>query len=136
MNNLASVSTDTQWKHKSKKFGNLGRYGKQNMLRPYLKIWEWEWIFGRAVKTIASLGVRKVWKGVTMTKLTVKLYSAAHDPVRLCDLFCRPKYDYRILCNKTRIWIANISTNLCHEGMNTMFLFIHIFPMIEKPFIP
>ena len=28
------------------------------MLRPYLKIWEWEWIFGRAVKTIFSPGVR------------------------------------------------------------------------------
>ena len=24
----------------------------------YLKIWEWEWIFGRAVKAISSLGVR------------------------------------------------------------------------------
>ena len=28
------------------------------MLRPYLKIWEWEGIFGRAVKAISSLGVR------------------------------------------------------------------------------
>ena len=26
----------------------LGRCGRQNMLPPYLKIWEWEWIFGRA----------------------------------------------------------------------------------------
>ena len=31
------------------------------MLRPYLKIWEWEWIFGRAVKAISSLGVRCPW---------------------------------------------------------------------------
>ena len=31
------------------------------MLRPYLKIWEWEWIFGRAVKVISSLGVRSPW---------------------------------------------------------------------------
>jgi hypothetical protein len=37
---------------------NLGRSGRQNMLRPYLKIWEWEWIFGRSVKAISSLGVR------------------------------------------------------------------------------
>ena len=28
------------------------------MLWPYLKFWEWEWIFGRAVKAISSLGVR------------------------------------------------------------------------------
>ena len=34
----------------------MGRCGRQNMLRPYLKIWEW--IFDRAVKAISSLGVR------------------------------------------------------------------------------
>jgi hypothetical protein len=28
------------------------------MLRPYLKIWDWDLIFGRAVKAISSLGVR------------------------------------------------------------------------------
>ena len=28
------------------------------MLRPYLKIWEWHWIFGRAVKAISSQVVR------------------------------------------------------------------------------
>ena len=32
------------------------RCGRQNMLRPYIKNWEWEWIFGRAVKTISSPG--------------------------------------------------------------------------------
>ena len=32
--------------------------GRQNMLRPYLKIWEWERIFGRSVKAISSPGVR------------------------------------------------------------------------------
>ena len=37
---------------------NLGQCGRQNMLRPYLKIWEWEWIFGHAVKAISSPGVR------------------------------------------------------------------------------
>ena len=30
-----------------------------DMLRPYLKIWEWEWIFGRAVKAISSPGIRR-----------------------------------------------------------------------------
>ena len=36
----------------------MGQYGRQNMLRPNLKIWEWELIFGHAVKAISSLGVR------------------------------------------------------------------------------
>ena len=54
-------TTDTQWRQKSKKPENSGRCGRQNMLPPYLKIWEWEWIFGRAVKAIFSLGVRSPW---------------------------------------------------------------------------
>ena len=51
-------TTDTQWRHKSKISEKLGRCGRQNMLPPYYTIWEWEWIFGRAVKAIFSLGVR------------------------------------------------------------------------------
>ena len=31
----------------------------KNMLLPYLKVWEWELIFGRAVKAISSPGVRR-----------------------------------------------------------------------------
>ena len=30
----------------------------KNMLWPYLKIWDWDLIFGRAVKAISSSGVR------------------------------------------------------------------------------
>ena len=33
------------------------------MLRPYLKIWEWELIFGLAVKAISSPGVHIPWDG-------------------------------------------------------------------------
>ena len=54
-------TTDTQWSHKSNKSENLGRFGRQNMLWPYLKIWEREWIFGCAVKTIFLPGVRSPW---------------------------------------------------------------------------
>ena len=32
--------------------------GRQNMLPPYLKIWDWDWVLGRAVKAISSVGVR------------------------------------------------------------------------------
>ena len=56
--NANTRTTDTQWRHKSKISEKMGRCGKQNMLPPYLKIWDWEWIFGRAVKAISSLGVR------------------------------------------------------------------------------
>ena len=56
-------TTDTQWSHKSNISEKLGRCGRQNMLRPYLRIWEWEWILGRAVKAISSLGVRSPWSG-------------------------------------------------------------------------
>ena len=59
-------TTDTQWRHKSKKSKNLGRCGRQNMPRPYLKIWKWEWIFGHAVKAISSLGVRSPCVHITM----------------------------------------------------------------------
>ena len=44
--------------HKLKKSENLGQFGRQNMLRPYLRIWDWDWIFGRAVKAIFSPEVR------------------------------------------------------------------------------
>ena len=54
-------TTDTQWRHKSKISEKLGWCGRQNMIRPFLKIWEWKWIFGRAVKAIFSLGVRSPW---------------------------------------------------------------------------
>ena len=40
---------------------NLGRFDKQNILRPYLKMWNWELIFGRAVKSISSPDVRSPW---------------------------------------------------------------------------
>ena len=43
---LGSRTTNTQWRHKSKISEKLGRCGRQNILRPYLKIWDWDWIFG------------------------------------------------------------------------------------------
>ena len=35
-----SQTTDTQWRHKSKISEKLGRFVRQNMLWPYLKLWE------------------------------------------------------------------------------------------------
>ena len=56
-----SRTTDIQWRHKSKKSEILGRCGRQDMLQPYLKIWDWDLIFGRAGKAISSLDVRSPW---------------------------------------------------------------------------
>ena len=70
-------TTDTQWRHKLKISEKLGRCGRQNMLRPYLKIWEWEWIFGRAGKAISSLGVRSPchWQIARSADAVTKLVS-------------------------------------------------------------
>ena len=56
-----SRTTDTQWNHNSKFFENFSRFGRQNILQLYLKIWDWHLIFGPAVKAISSLGVRNPW---------------------------------------------------------------------------
>ena len=62
-------TTDTQWRHKSE----MGRCGRQNMLWPYLKIWDWDWIFDRAVKAISSLGVLSPWTLHTEINLPLQL---------------------------------------------------------------
>ena len=54
---VRSRTMDTQWRPKSNISKKLGWYGRANMLRPYLKIWDWDGILGRAVKAISSLGV-------------------------------------------------------------------------------
>ena len=71
-------TTDTQWSHKSNISEKLGRCGRQNMLRPYLKIWNWDWIFGCAVKAISSLGVRSpwLWRYKRLTWPLLKMFSS------------------------------------------------------------
>ena len=67
-------TTDTQWRHKSKKSEFLGRCGRQNMVRPYLKIWDWDLIFGRAVKEISSPGVRSPWVNISKFNAKSKIH--------------------------------------------------------------
>ena len=57
----------------------MGPCGRQNMLRPYLKIWDWDWIFCHAVKAISSLGICSPWYkcwhgpwGLEFTPVTAK----------------------------------------------------------------
>ena len=84
---IKSRTTDTQWKHKSKKSENLGRCGRQNMLRPYLKIWEWEWIFGCTVKAVSSLGVSSLWtdtfRTIWLASITQGSNSSNDDPISI-----------------------------------------------------
>ena len=77
-------TTDTQWRHKSKKSENLGWCGKQNMLGLYLKIWEWEWIFGRSVKAISSPGVRSPWTTWSPLKIFYFSFLITQKLSRLC----------------------------------------------------
>ena len=76
---IISQTTYTQWRHKSKKSENLGRCGRQNMLRPYLKIWDWELIFGRAVKAISSAGRKKNLGPIMYQCLYIKLTMSLHS---------------------------------------------------------
>ena len=83
-------TTDTQWRHKSKISEKLGRCGRQNMLPPYLKIWDWDWIFGRAVKAISSLGVRSPWFCLSCL-IKFWLFLTKND-----DFYLKPKTNYRM----------------------------------------
>ena len=61
LQSLLPRTTDTQWRYESKISEKLGRYGRQNILWLYLKIWDWDWIFGRVVKVISCLGIHSLW---------------------------------------------------------------------------
>ena len=64
MSNLKNHVQITDYGHPmkiSKISEKLGRCGRQNMPRPWLKIWEWDWIFGCAVKAISPLSVHSPW---------------------------------------------------------------------------
>ena len=43
------------------------------MLRPYLKIWEWELIFRRAVKAIYSPDVRSPWVSISFSVIMLSI---------------------------------------------------------------
>ena len=99
MHSSKARTTDTQWRHKSKISEKLGRCGRQNMLPPYLKIWEWEWIFGRAVKDVSSLGVRSPCLHINTNvlsksiKLDSKYFSASRWISRTLNILPRLRPD-------------------------------------------
>ena len=98
---IHSRTTDTQWRHKSKKPEKLGWCGRQNMLWPYFKIWDWDLIFGHAVKTISSLGVRSSWihllsgsvHGKSAEKLTLLKFKSSNTC--FSQLYCCTHQKFR-----------------------------------------
>ena len=98
-------TTDTKWRNKSKKSENLGRCCRQNMLQPYLNIWEWELIFGRAVKAISSPGVRSPWVA----------------PSSQCAKNCQSDDQIRIECSRfwtKKFWFTSITYSFLQKSQN------------------
>ena len=95
-------TTDTQWRHKSKISEKLGWCGRQNMLQPYLKIWEWEWIFDRAVKAISSLAIRSPCQQAS--KQSIQIWKSANKKAvlwSLDQLFVLLTWQKKRILNKT-----------------------------------
>ena len=86
----------------------MGQCGRQNMLRPYLKIWEWEWIFGCAVKAIFSLGVRS------------ECFLASHNTCRW-HLYLASVFKTQNFCFKTTILVEDV---LFYIFVTKIFLFL------------
>ena len=53
------------------------------MLRQYLKIWDWDLIFGRAVKAISTLDVRSLWLNTNATSETLRSHGALRTAGKL-----------------------------------------------------
>ena len=102
-------SMDTQWRHKSKKYENLGWSGRQNMLQPYLKIWEWELIFGGTVKVISSPGVRSPCSSQYTNKTVMRIWQLEIE---------KPNSSHYLLSGITRggvfMWISVKNLKICN----------------------
>ena len=81
-------------------FEKLGRCGRQNMLWPYQKIWDWDWIFGRAVKSISSLGVRSPWSHLRIH--SIYLYYVKHIFRNLWQTLSLAPQSERKYCTKSK----------------------------------
>ena len=100
-------TTDTQWMHKSKKSENLGQCGRQNILPLYLKIWDWDLIFGRAVKAISSPGVRSPCALASKCQFhLIKQLKNGHSKFKTLPFWIQWRY-------YNQIWITSTS---CHKN--------------------
>ena len=134
------------------------------MLPPYLKIRDWDWIFGRAVKAISSLGVRSPChkpKSVARTKFYHSLwyrfldfFSLCIEEFLLCVFFVKSvvKWIKFINCEKdtkfekkkdsTCLWLSNFKTESKSFQISVAFLeylnftyMYYTFCMIKSKFL-
>ena len=71
------------------------------MLRPYLKIWDWDLIFDRAVKAISSPGVRSPCSNAM-------LYNNTETEIKMFDL--HSWFDFQTPKKRKKIEKKNAST--------------------------
>jgi hypothetical protein len=89
------------------------------MLWPYLKIWDWDLIFGRAVKAISSLGVRSPCYDPYMKNLNRFALSKSHLHVHLQILILQAKFNIKsklrrkYLSHYTNPIFAFVGSKLC-----------------------
>ena len=116
INSFIQPSRDTHGRHVSKKSEILGLCGRQNMLRLYLKIWDRDFIFGRAVKVISSLDVRSPWEWAFSETFIGKRYEGH---VLWCQCLC------------TRVSLVSMYCSIA--AVNYILLHAYIIVMAKVP---
>ena len=96
----------------------LGQWGRQNMLRPYLKIWDWDWIFGHVVKTISSLGIHSPCQGGSELRCVKSKWSWNHQRLQLQVLMRLQKcFDHSVQWNLMSHFWDYWCVGGLHKGM-------------------
>ena len=87
------------------------------MLRPYLKLWDWDWIFGRAVKAMGSLGVHSPW--TKPTNRSSRLSRHNHESAKA---FSRSPVNFRGhgLCSLKCYDLFVATDNICAQRGTTL----------------
>ena len=128
------MDSQNMWLKKSNLICEVTDYGHpmkawiKDMLRSYLKVWDWDWIFGRAVKAISSLGVCSPWAksfafptGILLLLFTIKVL-AEYIWYIVCRqiltfILCMPMeflrnsdYIRQICCCNIKVWSKKVKT--------------------------
>ena len=110
------------------------------MVRPYLKIWEWELIFGRAVKAISSLGVRSPWFRLSQIRYSFFLAAPSYDLDHLClrHIQLRENYLFFYLDNKNpnSVQFSQFLTLSMSISINDVQRFSTTFDDFRPPYPP
>ena len=94
--------------------------------QPYLKIWDWDWIFSRAVKSISSLGICSLWHH-DLTRFDLR--NISYRKFRLISLL-HSKWWHDILIGQeaadwptkiSRVGTTMLAHQACHQMIPTLF---------------